>query len=405
MAHVEVDQETGIVKMKKFVAVQDMGLVISPQQAESQICGSVIMGIAAALFEQRINDPKTGAFVNAELANYKLPRLGDIGEIVVEFYEPESERSPRRDRPGRAAGHQPEGGHQQRRRQRPRRPRARPAADAAARAEGARQGVTVVSHFTTHHYNLHYTTMKNFAYAAPRTEAEVLRYLSPTPGETEMLAGGTDLVGLLQKMVVTPERVVNLLDVPSLNTVEELDGGVDRDRGHRHARRAAGPSLSQSLPVDPAGDRRHQQHAAPVPGHARRRNAPAAAMLVLPRRPRADRCRREAGRGRGQPLPRDLGQPGGGEVRQRLADCPGTDRPGRDGPRHRPGRGRREVHSRRAALPHAAPRRRAREHARREPAPDAHPAAGGRRLGERHVRSPPRRGPGLSARCRRGCAA
>jgi xanthine dehydrogenase YagS FAD-binding subunit len=68
--------------------------------------------------------------------------------------------------------------------------------------------------------------MKNFSYAAPRTEAEVLTCLSPTPGETELIAGGTDLVGLLQKMVVTPERVVNLLDVPSLNAVEELDGGV-----------------------------------------------------------------------------------------------------------------------------------------------------------------------------------
>src|SRR5262245_15573456 len=92
MAHVEVDKETGVVKMKKFVAVQDMGLIISPQQAESQINGAIIMGIAYALFEQRINDPATGAFVNAELANYKLCRLGDVGEIVVEFHEPESER-------------------------------------------------------------------------------------------------------------------------------------------------------------------------------------------------------------------------------------------------------------------------------------------------------------------------
>jgi xanthine dehydrogenase YagR molybdenum-binding subunit len=92
MAHVEVDKETGVVTMKKFVAVQDMGLIISPQQAESQINGAVIMGIAAALFEQRINDPTTGAFVNAELANYKLARLGDIGEIVVHLYDEESER-------------------------------------------------------------------------------------------------------------------------------------------------------------------------------------------------------------------------------------------------------------------------------------------------------------------------
>lgn len=93
MAHVAVDRDTGIVKMKKFVAVQDMGLVVCPTQAESQIYGAVIMGIAYALFEQRLCDPKTGAVLNSEMKDYKLPRLGDIGEIVVNLYEPESERS------------------------------------------------------------------------------------------------------------------------------------------------------------------------------------------------------------------------------------------------------------------------------------------------------------------------
>jgi xanthine dehydrogenase YagR molybdenum-binding subunit len=92
-AHVAVDKETGVIKLKKFVAVQDMGLIIAPVQAESQIYGAVIMGIAYALFEQRISDPKTGAFVNSELKDYKLCRLGDIGEIVVSLYEPESERA------------------------------------------------------------------------------------------------------------------------------------------------------------------------------------------------------------------------------------------------------------------------------------------------------------------------
>lgn len=92
MAHVAVDRDTGVVKMKKFVAVQDIGLVMNPRLAESQMNGAIIMGIAYSLFEQRILDPKTGAFVNAELADYKLARLGDIGEIVVKFYEPDSER-------------------------------------------------------------------------------------------------------------------------------------------------------------------------------------------------------------------------------------------------------------------------------------------------------------------------
>jgi xanthine dehydrogenase YagR molybdenum-binding subunit len=93
MAHVAVDTETGVVKIKKMVAVQDMGLVINRKTAESQIYGALIMSISAALFEQRINDPKTGVFVNSELDHYRLPRIGDTGELVVHFYEPESERS------------------------------------------------------------------------------------------------------------------------------------------------------------------------------------------------------------------------------------------------------------------------------------------------------------------------
>ncbi len=93
MAEVAVDRDTGVVKMKKFVAVQDMGLVVNRKTAISQIYGAMIMGIAFSLFEERIMDPKTGAFLNAEIADYKLPRLGDTGELVVEIYEPDSERA------------------------------------------------------------------------------------------------------------------------------------------------------------------------------------------------------------------------------------------------------------------------------------------------------------------------
>lgn len=93
MAHVAVDKETGVVKMKKFVMVQDMGLIINRLTAESQCFGAACMGIAYALFEQRLMDTKTGRFINDELGEYKLPRIGDIGEIVVELYEPEDQRS------------------------------------------------------------------------------------------------------------------------------------------------------------------------------------------------------------------------------------------------------------------------------------------------------------------------
>ncbi len=93
MAEVAVDRETGVVRMKKFVAVQDMGTIISPRTAKSQIYGAAIMGIAYSLFEERVMDSQSGAFLNAELADYKLPRLGDIGEIVVDLWEPDEEHA------------------------------------------------------------------------------------------------------------------------------------------------------------------------------------------------------------------------------------------------------------------------------------------------------------------------
>ena len=74
-----------------MVAVQDCGLILDLLTAESQVSGGVIMGIAYALSEERVMDNATGRYLNANLENYKLPRIGDIGEIVVEMYQPDSE--------------------------------------------------------------------------------------------------------------------------------------------------------------------------------------------------------------------------------------------------------------------------------------------------------------------------
>jgi xanthine dehydrogenase YagR molybdenum-binding subunit len=83
IADVSVDTETGIVKVNKYVAVQDCGLIINPRLAESQIHGAVIMGISTALFEQRVMDQQTGRMLNPDMEFYKLAGLGDIPEIVV----------------------------------------------------------------------------------------------------------------------------------------------------------------------------------------------------------------------------------------------------------------------------------------------------------------------------------
>src|SRR5687768_7655595 len=68
--------------------------------------------------------------------------------------------------------------------------------------------------------------MKAFEYAAPRQESEVVSLLSPERGTTEILAGGTDLIGLMKQMIVTPERVVNIKEVESLKGVRASPQGV-----------------------------------------------------------------------------------------------------------------------------------------------------------------------------------
>lgn len=91
MAEVSVDTETGIVRVHKFVSVQDCGLIIDELTARSQVTGALTMGIAYSLSEERIMDNKTGRYINSDLQNYKLPRIGDIGELVAIMYQPDSE--------------------------------------------------------------------------------------------------------------------------------------------------------------------------------------------------------------------------------------------------------------------------------------------------------------------------
>jgi xanthine dehydrogenase YagR molybdenum-binding subunit len=85
MAHVSVDTETGVVRMKKFVMVQDVGLVVNPKLADSQAHGAAIMGICGALCEERVVDNATGRMLNPDMEFYKLAGIGDIGEIVSEI--------------------------------------------------------------------------------------------------------------------------------------------------------------------------------------------------------------------------------------------------------------------------------------------------------------------------------
>jgi xanthine dehydrogenase YagR molybdenum-binding subunit len=83
MADVEVDTETGIVKVKKMVAVQDCGLIIDLRLAESSCLGALIMSISYSLFEEKVMDSVTGRMLNPNMQFYRLAGLNDIPDLAV----------------------------------------------------------------------------------------------------------------------------------------------------------------------------------------------------------------------------------------------------------------------------------------------------------------------------------
>ncbi len=86
-AEVTVDVETGVVRLKKIVAIQDSGLIIDKLTWESQVYGGIIGSLNYGLFEERVMDPTTGRMLNPDMELYKLAGASDIPEIVVKAYE------------------------------------------------------------------------------------------------------------------------------------------------------------------------------------------------------------------------------------------------------------------------------------------------------------------------------
>jgi xanthine dehydrogenase YagR molybdenum-binding subunit len=85
IAQVAVDPGTGEVRVERIVAVHDVGRIINPLGASSQMEGGILQGLAFALMEERVLDPTTGAPTNAWLDDYKLPTIADVPDIVTEF--------------------------------------------------------------------------------------------------------------------------------------------------------------------------------------------------------------------------------------------------------------------------------------------------------------------------------
>jgi xanthine dehydrogenase YagR molybdenum-binding subunit len=82
-----VDVETGEVRVERVAAVHDVGRIVNPLGARSQVEGGIIQGIGHTLSEQRLLDPASGRVLTTTLDAYRMPTIADVPEIVCEFVD------------------------------------------------------------------------------------------------------------------------------------------------------------------------------------------------------------------------------------------------------------------------------------------------------------------------------
>jgi carbon-monoxide dehydrogenase large subunit len=81
-SYLEVDVETGFVKLLKHWCVEDCGTVINPQLVDEQVRGGMVQGIGGALFEQCVYDER-GQLTNGNMADYLVPMAVEMPDIEV----------------------------------------------------------------------------------------------------------------------------------------------------------------------------------------------------------------------------------------------------------------------------------------------------------------------------------
>jgi xanthine dehydrogenase YagR molybdenum-binding subunit len=82
---VRVQQQTGEVRISRWVGAFDVGRILNPKTALSQFRGGIIMGIGMALTEETMFDDRTGRIANPTLAEYHLPVQADVPPIDVVY--------------------------------------------------------------------------------------------------------------------------------------------------------------------------------------------------------------------------------------------------------------------------------------------------------------------------------
>ena len=91
---VRVHEQTGEIRINRWLGSFDTGRILNPKTAVSQFRGGIIMGIGMALTEETMFDDRTGRIINATLAEYHLPVQSDVPHIEILYTDAPDPHTP-----------------------------------------------------------------------------------------------------------------------------------------------------------------------------------------------------------------------------------------------------------------------------------------------------------------------
>jgi carbon-monoxide dehydrogenase large subunit len=85
ICEVEIDPETGIAKIERYLVVDDFGVVINPLLLAGQVNGGIAQGVGQAMLERTVFDKESGQLVSGTLLDYALPRADDLPALEFAY--------------------------------------------------------------------------------------------------------------------------------------------------------------------------------------------------------------------------------------------------------------------------------------------------------------------------------
>jgi len=87
ICEVEIDEETGVVRVVRHTVVDDVGRMVNPMLVKGQIHGGIVQGLGQGLYEELTYDPATGQLLAGSFMDYAMPRADDMPHFDVDSHE------------------------------------------------------------------------------------------------------------------------------------------------------------------------------------------------------------------------------------------------------------------------------------------------------------------------------